>query len=322
MRVLVVKISSMGDVIHTLPALTDAMYAMPEICFDWAVEEDFSQIPTWHPGVRQVIPVAIRRWKKNWFSLNVRQERFHFKQRLQHEDYDIIIDAQGLIKTAILITRIARGESHGLDYKSAREPFASLFYHRKHRIGKQQHAVERVRKLFAESLNYPFSRKFGNYSISNYFHFSYKKKPYLVFLHSASQSRKLWPEAHWKKLIYLINDIGYQIRLPWKTKEEYFRSKRFAKESPNMMEVLPPLTLEELAAQLKDAIAIVSVDTGLSHLAAALDKPNLTLFGPTDSVLVGGYGRYQSVIQAKDKNMESITAEYVWKRLQIMLLKQ
>ena len=103
----------MGDVLHTLPALTDALQAIPDIRFDWVVEEGFSQIPTWHPAVDRVIPVAIRRWRKNWFGNDTRQQRCDFKRALQERRYDVVIDAQGLIKSAALITRIAKGNKHG-----------------------------------------------------------------------------------------------------------------------------------------------------------------------------------------------------------------
>ena len=115
MHVLIVKTSSMGDVLHTLPALTDAMNALPDIRFDWVVEEGFSQIPSWHPAVDKVIPVAIRRWRKNWFGSDTRQERCDFKRVVQQRHYDLVIDAQGLIKSAARITRIAKGVGHGPD---------------------------------------------------------------------------------------------------------------------------------------------------------------------------------------------------------------
>lgn len=136
MRVLIVKTSSMGDVLHTLPALTDAMQAIPGIRFDWVVEEGFTQIPGWHPAVDRVIPVAIRRWRKNWFGSETRQQRCDFKREVQSRTYDAVIDAQGLIKSAALITRVAKGEKHGQDCKSAREPFASWFYNQRHEIDK------------------------------------------------------------------------------------------------------------------------------------------------------------------------------------------
>lgn len=164
MRVLIVKTSSMGDVLHTLPALTDAAQAIPGIRFDWVVEEGFAQIPSWHESVERVIPVAIRRWRKAWFSAPIKAERQAFREAVQAVKYDAIIDAQGLVKSAALVTRLAHGVKHGMDWQTAREPLASLFYNRRHHIAKQQHAVERTRELFAKSLGYAgafFWTKFG-----------------------------------------------------------------------------------------------------------------------------------------------------------------
>ena len=143
MRVLIVKTSSMGDVLHTLPALTDAQQAIPGIQFDWVVEEGFAQIPSWHAAVDRVIPVAIRRWRKAWFSAPIKAERKAFRDAVRLQQYDAIIDAQGLVKSAALVTRLACGVKHGMDWSTAREPLASLFYNRKHHIAKQQHAVLR-----------------------------------------------------------------------------------------------------------------------------------------------------------------------------------
>ncbi|WMQ74052.1 MAG: Lipopolysaccharide heptosyltransferase 1 [Sodalis sp.] len=318
MQVLIVKTSSMGDVLHTLPALTDATQALPGIRFDWVVEENFTQIPTWHPAVRQVIPVAIRRWRKNWFGTTTRQERCDFKRQLQQERYDAIIDAQGLMKSAALVTCVARGEKHGLDCKSAREPFASWFYSQRHDVSKQQHAIERIRQLFAASLDYPFPITTGDYAIASHFTTGTGGEAYLVFLHSTTRASKHWPETHWRKLIQLAADAGYRIKLPWGTEQEQLRARRLA-EGFSTAQVLPPLSLAEVAARLVGARAIVSVDTGLSHLAAALDQPNLTLYGSTDPKLIGGYGRHQQALRADDGNMESLTAEHVWQTLQPML---
>ncbi|XOD69883.1 MAG: lipopolysaccharide heptosyltransferase RfaC [Sodalis sp. (in: enterobacteria)] len=319
MQVLIIKTSSMGDVLQTLPALTDAVNALPGISFDWVVEEDFVQIPTWHPAVRRVISVAIRRWRKNWFDKSSRQERWNFKWQLQLEHYGAIIDAQGLIKSAVLITRIARGKKHGLDYKSAREPCASFFYHQRHNVGKEQHAIERIRQLFAVSLDYPLSADtLGDYAISGHFTPPQGDKAYLIFLHATTRPEKHWPEAYWRALIHLASDAGYRIKLLWGVEYEHLRARRLAKGF-DAAEVLAPLTLAEVAAQLVGATAAVSVDTGLGHLAAAINCPKLTLYGPTDPRLIGSYGNNQQILRAKDGKMESISPECVWRRLKLML---
>ncbi|MDR0219026.1 MAG: lipopolysaccharide heptosyltransferase RfaC [Enterobacteriaceae bacterium] len=322
MRVLLVKTSSMGDVLHTLPALTDAKQHIPDIQFDWVVEEGFAQIPTWHSAVENVIPVAIRRWRKNWFKKDTCRERAHFKKQLQQRQYDAVIDAQGLLKSAFLVTRLAHGPKHGCDKKSVREPLASFFYDYRHSVSKQQHAVERIRALFVESLGYPKPTKIGDYGIARHFLHSKieSENDYLVFLHATTRDEKHWPEAHWRQLIAEIQPTGMRIKLPWGAEHEYQRALRLAENFPHV-EVLPKLTLAEVAQILADAKAVVSVDTGLSHLTAALDRPNITLFGPTDPGLIGGYGKEQHALRSVDNTMESIMPEEVMLFLQSVLEK-
>ncbi|WP_459177216.1 lipopolysaccharide heptosyltransferase RfaC [Ewingella americana] len=313
MRVLIVKTSSMGDVLHTLPALTDAAKAIPGISFDWVVEEGFAQIPSWHPAVDRVIPVAIRRWRKNWFGSETRQQRCDFKRELQLRTYDAVIDAQGLIKSAALITRVAKGKKHGQDAKSAREPFASWFFNQRHDIDKKQHAVERTRELFAKSLGYEKPTTPGDYAIATRFlsQLPADANRYLVFLHATTRADKHWPESHWRELIGLLQTNGIRIKLPWGAEHEYQRALRLA-EGFEHVEVLPKLNLQQVAEILAGAKAVVSVDTGLSHLTAALDRPNITLYGPTDPGLIGGYGKNQITCQPETGNsMSDITAQQV-----------
>ncbi len=169
MKVLIVKTSSMGDVIHTLPALTDAQKAIPNIQFDWVVEQPFAEIPKWHGAVNQVIPVAIRRWRKNLFSAQTWQAWKSYKQQLQATQYDAVIDAQGLLKSAVLVTRLANGTKYGYDKQSAREGLSSCFYDKTFDIPYQQHAVERIRKLFAMALGYDLPTTIGDYGIADRF---------------------------------------------------------------------------------------------------------------------------------------------------------
>jgi len=320
MQVLIVKTSSMGDVLHTLPALTDAMQAIPGIRFDWVVEENFAQIPGWHPAVDKVLPVAIRRWRKHWFGSQQREERVLFKRELQSRQYDVVIDAQGLIKSAALVTRLARGVKHGQDSRSAREPFASWWYDQRHEIDKKQHAVERTRELFAKSLGYQKPQTQGDYAIAAHFLRDVPQDavPYLVFLHATTRDNKHWPESHWRDLIALLQPSGLRIKLPWGAEHEHQRAQRLA-DGFDHVEVLPKLTLEAVARELAGAKAVVSVDTGLSHLTAALDRPNITLYGPTDPGLIGGYGQNQHAIKASNGDLASTSAEAVWNRLRELL---
>jgi heptosyltransferase-1 len=294
MRVLIVKTSSMGDVIHTLPALTDAALHIPGIQFDWVVEENFSEIPAWHPNVNQVIPVAWRRWRKSLLSQSVRQEINAFRKKISEQRYDLVIDAQGLIKSAFIAT-LAKGKRVGLDWKSARENFASVLYHKRYPVVFEQHAITRARQLFSLALNYAEPTSIPDYGIDR------KKlavtteneKPYLVFLHGTTWDTKHWPEEYWIELAQVANQNQLQVKLPWGNANERERAERIA-ASTSDAEVLPKLNLQEIARVLAGAKAVAAVDTGLAHLSAALDVPAVSLYGPTDPARNGALGRSQA----------------------------
>ena len=313
MKVCVIKTSSMGDVIHTLPALTDAQRAIPNLSIDWVVEENFAEIPRWHSAVNRVIPIALRRWRKSPFSIQTRNEWKNYRTLLQAENYDAVIDAQGLIKSALFATRFAQGVKHGYDRQSIREPLASFFYDKKYTISYQQHAVERIRQLFAQSLGYELPQVQGDYSIAHHFLHQTSEQNYVVFIHSTTRADKHWEEAEWQKLIEKITALSdCKIHLPWGNEQEKARAERLAQVHSNVL-VLPKLTLTELAKQIANAKAVVSVDTGLAHLTAALDKPNITLYGATEPKLIGCYGENQYYLSAN--SMKEISAEQVFSEL-------
>lgn len=313
MKVCVIKTSSMGDVIHTLPALTDAQKAIPSLSIDWVVEENFAEIPRWHSTVNRVIPIALRRWRKSPFSIQTRNEWKNYRTLLQAENYDAVIDAQGLIKSALFATRFAQGMKHGYDRQSIREPLASFFYDKKYAISYQQNAVERIRQLFAQSLGYELPQVQGDYGIARHFLHQTSEKNYVVFIHSTTRVDKHWEESEWQKLIEKITALSdCKIHLPWGNEQEKARAERLAQAHYNVI-VLPKLTLTELAKQLANAKAVVSVDTGLAHLTAALDKPNITLYGATDPKLIGCYGKNQHYLSAS--SMKEISTEQVLSQL-------
>lgn len=292
MRVLIIKTSSMGDVIHTLPALTDAGKAFPDITFDWVVEENFAQIPTWHPLVRKVIPVAWRRWRKNLFAANTRAEWQQFRAELREDDYDFVIDAQGLLKS-VFFSLFARGVKCGFDFQSARESMAALFYEKRFAIDKKQHAITRSRQLLSAALGYALPTDTPDYGIDrNRFQEQHAQTNYLVFLHGTTWDTKHWPEAYWHELVQMAEQQGFQVKLPWGNASEQERAQRIAAGSQHA-EVVPRLDLLGLAKVLANAVAVVGVDTGLCHLAAALAVPTVSLYGPTDPALSGALGRSQ-----------------------------
>jgi len=299
-RVLLIKTSSLGDVIHTLPALTDAQRAIPGIQFDWVVEEGFAEIPAWHPAVVQVIPVAIRRWRRHLLQTLRSGEWRRFKARLRETRYDLVIDAQGLLKSAWL-TRYVSAPVAGLDRESAREPLASRFYDRRYAIARDKHALERVRQLFAQVLGYTVPETMADYGLDRNQLATSGDQPYLLFLHGTTWPSKHWPEGNWRELAERMSEFGWSIRLPWGNAGEKARAERIA-ENLSSVSVLPKLNLGGIAKVVAGARACVAVDTGLGHLAAALDVPSISLYGPTLPGRVGAYGRSQVHLCASGPN--------------------
>jgi heptosyltransferase-1 len=291
LRVLLIKTSSLGDVIHTLPALTDAARALPGIQFDWVVEEGFAEIPAWHPAVAQVIPVAIRRWRKHPWQTFRNGEWRRFKARLRETRYDLVIDAQGLLKSAWL-TRYVQAPVAGLDRDSAREPLACRFYEQTYAVSKNQHALQRVRQLFSLALGYTLPPGLGDYGLDRAGMADVSELPYLLFLHGTTWPSKHWPEAEWRALAEHCNGLGWAIRLPWGNAAEKARAERIA-DGLEHVAVLPKLNLAGVAKVIAGARACVAVDTGLGHMAAALDVPTISLYGPTLPGKVGAYGKGQ-----------------------------
>ena len=303
MNVCLVKTSSMGDVLHTLPALTDAQNALPDITFDWVVEENFAEIPRWHGAVKRVIPIALRRWRKQPFSTNTQQAWKRYRTLLQENQYDAVIDAQGLVKSAFFATRLAQGTKYGYNRQCAREPLASFFYDHRFYVAYQQHAVERIRQLFSLSLGYELPQTPGDYGIARHFTNHAIEKPYIVFIHATTRADKHWLEDEWKKTAEKLTALfDVEIRFPWGNEQEHQRAQRIT-NGLDKTTVLPKLTLSELADQIANAKAVISVDTGLAHLTAALDKPNITLYGATDPKLIGTYGKNQIYIKRESMNL-------------------
>jgi heptosyltransferase-1 len=227
-RVLIIKTSSMGDVVHTLPALTDAVRAMPGVTFDWVVEEGLAEVPRWHPSVDRVLKVAIRRWRRSWWSGETRGERRRFRAELREREYDAVIDAQGLIKSAWLSMQ-ARGRRHGLSWGSAREGISSLACHERHAVARSQHAILRVRQLFAASLGYGLGATEPDYGIDrNRLAEGALSRASVVLLHGTTWETKHWPEAYWLALAKQAGAAGFEVLMPWGNDRERNRAARIA----------------------------------------------------------------------------------------------
>lgn len=299
-RILMVKTTSMGDVIHALPAVQDILQHFPDAEIDWLVEESFADIPRLHPHVHQVFTVAVRRWRKQLFQCNTWHEIRAVKRALAAQPYDAVIDVQGLVKSACM-ARWASGPHHGYDAQSIREPLASRFYQHRHAISYQQHAVARIRKLVAQSLGYAAPQNLPDYGLrgaqANLAESSTFALPpqFWIALHATSRDSKLWPEDHWVALGQHYAALGLTMCLPWASAAEKNRAEQIGLQVPQAL-VLPKLSLQQLAAVIPQAQFAVGVDTGLSHLAAALDVPIVALYTDTDPGLTGVAGGSKAAV--------------------------
>ena len=285
--ILIIKTSSLGDVIHNLPAVTDICEHVPEVKIDWMVEEDFADIPALHPRVGRVIPVATRRWRGALHKPSTWREFGKFRRELRARDYDAVLDTQGLIKSAVL-SLFAKGPSYGQDRKSAREPLAAWFYRRAYTVIRGRHAVVRNRDLAAQAFDYPQPATPPDYGIQQ------PDEPlpadfprdYVICLHGSSRASKLWPDEHWIALVAEMSRYDLVSVLPWGNSAEEKRAWRIAKAVEKAI-VLPRSNLRQLAVVLGHARAVVGVDTGLVHLAAALARPTVAIYLDSSPELTG-----------------------------------
>jgi heptosyltransferase-1 len=289
MRILIVKTSSLGDVIHNLPVVSDIRQHFPEAVIDWCVEESFAAIPRLHPGVGEIFTVAVRRWRKKLFSRQTWQEIAAFRSRLRAQRYDLVIDTQGLLKSALIATQ-ALGPRCGYDAASIREPLAARFYERCFTVSTAAHAVIRNRQLVGAVLGYVPDPEpdYGIDAAPAAFGWL-PPTPYAVFLTATSRDDKLWPEERWLELGRQLQHQGCAAVLPAGNPLERERAARLAAGISSAV-AAPPLSIAELAAVLAGAGAAIGVDTGLTHLAVALKIPTVALYTATDPGLTGVFG--------------------------------
>jgi heptosyltransferase-1 len=293
LKILLVKLSSLGDVVHTMPALQDIRRALPQAQIDWVVERAFAPLVQRCTGVHRVIECDLRRWRKAPLASSTRAQWRAFKAELQRERYDAVIDLQGLSKSA-LVAWLARLAVNGKRYALANQTEGSA-YEAPTRwvadvaiaIGPRIHAVQRSRELCARALGYALtdSRHFGLAGPANSTQAATDKGSadgapaarFVVLVHGSSRADKLWPESHWVALGQRLNDIGYAVTLPHGSDEELQRSERIARQLANAV-VWPRLGLDALTDALANSAGVVGVDSGLSHIAVALDLPHVQIY--------------------------------------------
>jgi heptosyltransferase-1 len=284
--ILFIKTSSLGDVIHHMPALTEARRMRPDARFAWLAEEAFAALARLHPGVSDVIPVAWRRWRRSLYAPATLREIAQSLSALRVRRFDTVIDTQGLLRTAIM-ARVATGVRHGYDMRSIREPLGALFYDVRHSVGRGLHAVERNRRLTARALGYEVSGRpdFGLDRAA----FAQPASRYAVLLHATARVEKQWPEANWVALGQSLAAQGLGLVLPWGTAEERARSERLAQALPGA-QVPDRAPLDVVAGLIAGAELVAGVDTGLLHLAAALSVPLVAIFTGSRPALTGPVG--------------------------------
>ena len=293
MKILVVRLSSLGDILHLFPAVSDLRSCFPEAEIHWLVEPAFAGMAGWHVAVDKVIAVPLRRNKKTWWKIPGLLR--HLKKQLKAEHYDLVIDAQGLIKSAML-SRLPGIDVYGFSAGSAREPLAARFYKKTASVAPGLHVVEKNRQLIAQLFGADISgaADFGlaafrarQMELPEHLK-NLEGKNCILLLHGTTWNSKYWPEASWQELTGLLVRQGFRCLLPWGNEEERLRAARLAQEGG---EVLPRLSLDELTGVLLHTGGFVSVETGIGHLATVLDVPGIMLHGPTDpnySGILGG----------------------------------
>ncbi|RWC45777.1 MAG: lipopolysaccharide heptosyltransferase I [Mesorhizobium sp.] len=297
MKVLIVKTSSMGDVIHTFPAVEDARLNRPDVTFDWCVEEAFADIVALHPAIDRIHTVAIRRWRKALFGGATWREAAAFRRTLRDCRYDLVIDAQGLLKSA-LVARQAGAPIAGFDRASAREPSATLFYDVTYAVPRDLHAIERTRRLFGLALGYQPDLSILDSGVvppAGTLADITGKTAFL--LHGTSREDKKWPIENWIETARLLIERGMTPVTTWSNEREKAVAEAIAKAVPSTI-MVPKSPLADIAAILGRSTLVIGADTGLTHLASAFGLPTVAVFLATEPGLTGPRGSYASTLLA------------------------
>lgn len=305
----------MGDLMHALPALTEAKEFNQDIVFDWVVDRSFSEVPKWHPAVNKVIKTDHRNWKKQFFSPESRGALRSVINDINNTEYDLVIDMQNNLKSSF-VSYLCKHKVTGMDFKSVREFPAHLSYNKKINISKDLHAITRQNIILSEALGYSTLNS-SDYGITdvNFIKPSFDlPSEYVVLVQNASWKTKQWSIVNWQLLVNHLDKLGIDMILPSGNEEEYLRAKKISSVS-GKTHVLKPIPLNEIAYIMNKAKFSVCSDTGLAHLSAVVDTPSLTLYGPTDTKLIGTKGNNQFHIIGSDNNINSISIEEVINKL-------
>ncbi|TIS56773.1 lipopolysaccharide heptosyltransferase I [Mesorhizobium sp.] len=297
MKVLIVKTSSMGDVIHTFPAVEDARRNRPDVSFDWCVEEAFAGIVALHPAIGEIHTVAIRRWRKQLLDGDTWREAAGLRRAFRNCRYDLVIDAQGLLKS-VLVAKQAAAPIAGFDGSSAREPSASLFYDRRYAVPRDLHAIERTRRLFGLALGYePDFSTLESGIVPPPGSMAGISGKTAFLLHGTSREDKKWPVGDWIETARLLMKRGITPVTTWSNDREKAVAEAIVQAVPQAV-LVPKSPLAEIAAIIGRAVLVVGADTGLTHLASAFGLPTVAIFLATEPGLTGPRGPFSSTLLA------------------------
>jgi heptosyltransferase-1 len=315
-KILLVKLSSLGDVLHNLPIVWDLRKRLPEAQIDWIVEEGYVHLleplktTETFKGIDRIIPVAFRRWRKNPFSIKSWREFFAMRKLLQATTYDVVLETQGLLKSALVCAlakksdqAIVSGLGNATEH-SGYEPIARIFYNQSVHVPLRCHAIDRSRWVKCSAFDWPlFDRRsepplfypsaFVEYLAPLAFEGLRKQPngvavPYVVCFHSTARAAKRWPTESWVELGKALSNQGYQVLFPWGSPEEMKISALMASQIPGGIVPLA-FSIEEVYRLVAHAALTIGVDTGLTHLAAVLDKPTIEIYCDSPRWKTEGY---------------------------------
>lgn len=291
-RILLMKTSSLGDVLHNLAVVSDIQQIFPNAIIDWCVEAPFAEIPSWHQGVRRVIPVAIRRWRKQMLKQDTWTEISLSLSALRADRYDAIIDTQGLVRS-VLLGKIAHGPVYGQNWREAREPISGLLLNHPLAVPYSLHAVQRYRTIAASALGYIEQLPHLPLDFGLDTKFPLQPSNEVFLFTNTSRDKKLWPEDHWIATGKALVASGFRPVFTAGNDIEAARSARISQgisDNKTVSEILFRPSLTQLTKRIAGAKFCLGVDTGFTHIACALSVPTIAIFTDTDPELAGGFG--------------------------------
>ncbi|MCH8553023.1 MAG: lipopolysaccharide heptosyltransferase I [Natronospirillum sp.] len=296
MKALLIKMSSMGDILHTFPALTDLQRQRPDVKLHWVVEKGFADMAAWHPAVAEVIPITQRQWLRQRDRASWR-EWSAWRTRLKDDRFKLVVDAQGLLKSALIASQANADQRHGFGGRSLRELPAGWLYHHAHDvIGADEtplevHATERLRRLLGAAFGYEVTGE-PEFGIRSQFVTDESEPGPVLLIPGTTWHTKHWVLAHWTTLAQRLHEAGHAVEVIWGSPEEQSMAQAIRASVDAVQVADERLSIPEVTHKLANARAVIGMDTGFTHIAGALGTPSIALYGPTSPAQVGLIGRH------------------------------